>query len=207
MLSWLIGVAAAATTLPTPVEAKGSPASWVRASDLPEFDRQAAVTTFDLIIDSSGNPIACNIVVPSGSGKMDSAICEALLKRARFKPSSDADGSNTASIYRDRVVWLPSAGESNYWVKAPDIVISTPQLTDKLKQVAEVLIVTEGNGGPPTCMVSISVGHPNLDKRACSVAADPKVSPPIKVLGVQVHGVRLLRIGFTPGPVERVIIR
>ena len=207
MLTWIIIAASAAASLPKPVEAKDSPASWVRATDLPEIDENAAVTTFDLTVDASGHPAGCSIIVRSGSEQLDAAVCKSLMQRASFKPSKGSDGSNTASIYRERVVWLPNAGGSNYWFKGADIVVATTKLPKVLKQVAEVLVITDGHDGPSTCLISKSVGIASLDEMACSVATDPKISPPITIQGVQVSGVRLLRVGFEPGSIARVTIR
>lgn len=207
MFSFILWAASAAVSVPTPVQPKGSPANWVRAGDLPEIDGKAAMTTFDLTIDSSGRPIDCSIIVHSTSDQLDTAVCAALMKRARFKPSKDVDGTEVASVYRDRVVWLPSGVGPNYWFASADIVVSTPALTEQVKAFAEVIVTTETGEGESVCAIKKSVGRAELDKLACSVAANPKVSPPIVVDGRHVRGVRLLRVAFDPASAEKVTIQ
>lgn len=207
MLAWFLAAATASASLPVPVEPKGNPAAWVRASDLPAIDRNAAATTLDLMVDASGRPVDCNIVVPSGFGELDVAVCKALIKRARFHPAKDAVGEKTAAAYRERIVWLPTAGGSNFWFKAPDIVVTTPDITGQLKDVAEVVVVSDANDTPPVCSISKSVGIAKLDELACSVAIEPGVSPPVTNQGAIVRGVRLVRLGFEVGDAVRVRVR
>lgn len=207
MFSFILWAASAAASIPIPVQPKGSPANWVRADDLPKIDGTAAMTTFDLTIDSSGRPIDCSIIVHSGSDQLDAAVCTALMKRARFKPSKDIDGTEVASVFRDRVVWLPSKVGPNYWFAAADIVVSTPMLTEQTKAIAEVVVTTEAGGGDSSCVIKKSFGRAELDKLACSVAANPKVSPPIVIDGRHARGVRLLRVAFDAASAEKVTIR
>ena len=207
MVTWLLLAASAAVSTPVAVRPKGSPAHWFRAKDLPKLDQKAGLTTFDLTIDRSGLPSTCSIVVPSGSENLDTAVCKTLLKRARFKPSMDADGNTTASVYRERVAWLPQETGENYWFKTADIVISTPDLLGQLKKIAEVVVVTDADGITRKCFTSKSVGVEKLDKLACSVAIDPKISSTVMIQGEPVRGVRLLRFGFEEGAAMRVLIR
>ncbi len=207
MLTWLFVATSVAASAPIPVEPKGNPASWVRASDLPAIDGNAAVTTLDLMINQSGRPTDCKVIVSSSASDLDAAACASLLKRARFKPAKDADGVETASAYRDRIVWLPNASGPNFWYKAPDLVVSTPELSGPLKDTAEVVVVTDPRGTTGTCSISKSVGNSKLDQVACSVATNPQFSPPIMNQGAPVRGVRLLRIGFEAGATHEVRVR
>ena len=207
MVVWLLFVASAASDIPVAVRPKSNPAYWVRAEDLPKIDQKVALTTFDLTVDRSGQPASCSIVVASGSENLDTAVCKALMKRARFRPSIDANGNTTASVFRERVAWRPEAAGENRWFKTADIVVSTPDLVGQFKKLAEVLVVTDADGIARKCFTSKSVGVEKLDKLACSVAIDPKISTTVVIQGEPVSAVRLLRFGFEEAAGLRVQIR
>lgn len=206
MFAWLLIATTALSSSPVAVEPKGNRATWVRGSDLPRIDQNAAVTSFDLMVNSEGKPTDCTIIVPSGTGALDNAVCRALLKRARFRPAKDAEGNTTASAYRDRIVWLPQAVGNNYWFDDADLVVSTERLTEQLKKTAEVLVIS-GRDVERSCVISKSVGVPKLDELACLIANNPRFSPPITDKGTAVRGVRLLRVGFQPGSTLQVKVK
>ena len=199
--------ASAGMSLPIPAKPNGSPADWVLANDLPEIAAQAALTTFDLTINRMGLPTNCTIIVASGSNQLDTSVCAALMKRARFKPARGVDGAPIAFAYRDRVLWRPKAEGSNSWHKDPDVVVSTPTIAKQLSGVTEVVVDTNIASIASKCYILKSVGNANLDELACKIAIEPTVSPPIIDQAKPIHGIRLLRIAFKPDTVIRAEVR
>lgn len=205
--SIVVASAVAMSPLAKP-EPKRSPASWVLRSDLPAIDGSVAVTTFDLTIDEVGQPLRCDLIVPSSNAQLDNAVCAALMKRARFKPARGPNGSPVPAVRRDRVVWKPNAYGNNRWYDAPDIVVSTPVLEKEHKEVAEVLLAVEKDGSISNCVVSRSSEDNDLDRLACDIVRTSNVVKPI--LGrdnAPQAGLRSFFIGFETGASQTVQVR
>ncbi|HKT84506.1 MAG TPA: energy transducer TonB [Novosphingobium sp.] len=210
MSVWLFIAATAAAEMLHPVKAepKGSPADWVRATDLPKIDEQVGVTTFDLTIDETGHASNCVIVVTSGSNQLDAAVCAAVMKRARFRPAKDGEGTPIPSVYRDRVVWRPYGSGYNRWTKKPDIVVSTPRASTDVKRVAEVIVMIDNTGEVNKCFVADSIRDAALDELACAAARNPKISTPVTDSEGALHqGIRSFYVGFQPAQTTTIEIR
>ena len=208
MIELVVLAAAVALATPTAADPVGSPARWVRASDLPRSEDQTAVTTFDLTIDQSGRPIHCTVIIASSSDRLDAAVCAAVMKRARFRPARDATGLPIPSVRRDRVVWVPDGSGLNSWSKDPDVVVSTPTISNRVRALTEVVIVMDGAGVVDECFVAESAGNAALDDLACAVVQSPEISGPITdAQGVTLRGVRAFFVGFKPGTASSVELR
>lgn len=208
MLTLLLLAASAAAAVPEMAEPVGDRARWVLPKDLPAIEGQVAVTTFDLIVDKTGEVSDCRIVVPSGDDSLDAAVCAALMKRARFKPAIDVDGTPLASIYRDRGRWWPKARGQNFWSKNPDLIVSTPLISKQVKKITEVVLLFDDTGVAADCVISESSDNAALDDVACAVAKNSQVSPPVTDRqGLPVRGLRSFYVGFQPGEATSVAIR
>jgi protein TonB len=64
------------------------------------FNHWEGTVVADLTISAKGKPTACRIVKSSGHEVLDSATCDLILKRARFKPAEDEHGAPRESTYR-----------------------------------------------------------------------------------------------------------
>lgn len=189
-------------------EAKRSPATWILPSDLPAIRGDFAVTTFDLTIDEAGHPVRCDVIISSKSAELDSAVCAAVVKRARFTPARGADGSAALYVRRDRVIWIPNAYGSNSWSNEPDIVVSTPTLKKRHRLVAEVLLQMGNDGSISNCLVARSSKDETLDKLACDAVSRPNLVTPIRGSdNASQAGVRSFFVGFQPGTALAVQIR
>lgn len=76
--------------------------NWLRSTDYPtRLLRKGAQgqVHFRLSVDSEGNVSACHIQRSTRPAGFDEAVCDALMRRARFKPALDAEGSPTASYF------------------------------------------------------------------------------------------------------------
>lgn len=200
MIEAILATLAMAAIKPVKAEPNRDPSTWVQARDLPRIDENAAVTTFDLTVDRSGDPVRCTIIIESGANDLDTAVCESVMKRARFRPATDMNGLPVVSVRRDRVVWLPQAAGRNRSYDAADVVITSPEVSRKTDKLAEVFLSFDKEGSEPRCSISETSGKENLDHLACRVASDQQIALPIiDATGERVPGLRSLFIAFEPG--------
>ncbi|WP_420607588.1 energy transducer TonB [Novosphingopyxis sp.] len=92
-----------ATRMPMPI---GNVGRWVTSSDYPkDLLRKGAqgLVNFRLSIDEKGKVTDCHIQASTRPQGFDDAVCEAISKRARFKPALDAEGKPLASYWISRV--------------------------------------------------------------------------------------------------------
>lgn len=200
MIEVILATLATVAVEPSKAEPKGNPARWVRAHDLPSIDENAAVTTFDLLINKSGDPVSCTIIIKSGASDLDAAVCDAVMKRANFRPAIDMEGLPIFYVYRNRVVWLPQAAGRNSSYDSADVVITSPEVSEKAGKLTEVLLRVDKHGSVSECSISESSGREDLDKLACRVASDQQIALPVtNATGEKVPGLRSLFIAFEPG--------
>lgn len=206
----VLALLAAATVAGIPVQARHtvSPARWVLPSDFPASESKGAVTTFDLTIDEAGRPAKCVIITPSVSEKVDSLVCTAVMKRARFRPARDASGLPVPSVRRDRVVWNPQGAGRNRWFDDADFIVSTPIVSGSKTKTARVIEVMNETGQVAECHVADSSRVEALDQLACSVVRPPEYSAPItNAQGTTVRGIRSFIVGFQSGSDSAVVMR
>jgi TonB family protein len=81
---------------------------WFQASDYPrKMAREGyeAIVNFRLIIDATGKPKTCHVQTSTRPKEFDDAVCSGVMKRARFNPALDAQGTPVESFYRQTIVW------------------------------------------------------------------------------------------------------
>ncbi len=88
------------------------PRLWITPDDYPaealRNDWQGAVR-IEWTIDEAGRPRDCRVLKSSGHRVLDDAACAAILRRARYLPPRDANGSPTVLKVSRRIVWaLPN---------------------------------------------------------------------------------------------------
>lgn len=92
-----------------------SPASWVTNADYPpDMARayQPGLVEFRLSIDPAGKVTACHVQQSTNPESFNTAVCKAMMRRARFEPARDRDGEPIASYYQNVVrfqIWSPAA--------------------------------------------------------------------------------------------------
>lgn len=102
---WGIDVVRHKTLGRRPVPLK-SPGTWVLNDDYPPSARASGaqgIVNFRLSVDERGKPTACHIQQSTRPIEFDTAVCQAMMKRARFEPALDKDGLAIASYYRSTV--------------------------------------------------------------------------------------------------------
>jgi TonB family protein len=116
-MSMLAGVHPACAEAPAAVPAAatpiGSPGDWVGSADYPSSALRfgmMGVTSFRLIVDTTGKPSRCDIVQSSGFDVLDTATCQRLMDNARFAPSRDRAGTPIEGTYSNRVRWVMPHG-------------------------------------------------------------------------------------------------
>ena len=85
---------------------RGNPGRWVTSKDYPgDLLRKGnqGLVKFRLSVDATGNPTQCHIQQSTRPEGFDTAVCKALMKRARFEPAMTADGEAIASYWRNTV--------------------------------------------------------------------------------------------------------
>ncbi len=84
------------------------PGRWVTTNDYPAralMQERQGTTAFRLEVSAQGKITGCTVTQSSGSDDLDTATCNAVIKRAKFKPALDYDGKPVASMYSSRVRW------------------------------------------------------------------------------------------------------
>jgi len=95
---------------------KAAPANnagtWITTQDYPSkpLSRgQQAFLSFRLIVDEKGKAKSCEILRLFGDSDFGNTACEALMRRAKFRPALDEFGKPVASSYQNRIRWsLPN---------------------------------------------------------------------------------------------------
>ena len=85
---------------------ESDPGNWIRSSDYPQgmlMLRQPAIVNFLLNVDANGAVTKCTIQETTYPKAFDDAVCNAVTKRARFKPALDANGQAVASYWQRTV--------------------------------------------------------------------------------------------------------
>lgn len=86
-----------------------SPGTWLRNTDYPtSLLRRGAqgIVHFRLSVDARGKVSDCHIQRSTRPEGFDEAVCEVLMRRARFKPALDAEGKPMASYYINTVRFI-----------------------------------------------------------------------------------------------------
>ncbi|VWX59714.1 energy transducer TonB [Sphingorhabdus sp. 109] len=89
-------------------EPRGNPGNWANANDYPSRalrEEREGTTRFRLTVGANGRVTDCQITGSSGHADLDQAACKNLTRRARFRPSLDANGEPTTGYYANAVRW------------------------------------------------------------------------------------------------------
>jgi Gram-negative bacterial TonB protein C-terminal len=93
-------------TLSEPVKPLTSPGDWIVSRDYPIkmlSAGQPAIVEFRLSVGPDGKPGSCHIQSTTRPKDFDAAVCDSLMRRARFAPALDAEGKPIVSYYRNTV--------------------------------------------------------------------------------------------------------
>jgi len=88
------------------------PSGWVGSLDYPQGMLSAgkqAIVNFRLMVDTEGKPTACEVQRSYADKLFDQITCSTLMRRARFEPALDAQGTPVPSFYLNTVTWIMAA--------------------------------------------------------------------------------------------------
>jgi len=88
---------------------KSNPGDWISSRDYPrDLLRKGAqgLVQFRLSISAEGMPTQCHIQQSTRPEGFDKAVCETLMRRARFEPALGANGQPIASFWRSAVRFM-----------------------------------------------------------------------------------------------------
>lgn len=94
---------------PTNPSPANDPASWATTLDYPGLSLnldEHGTTKFRVTVGSDGRVKACEIVVTSGSKRLDQQTCRLVSARARFEPAKDKHGEQVVGTYTNSVRWV-----------------------------------------------------------------------------------------------------
>lgn len=87
---------------------KTNPASWFGAEMLSaDYRGVVAATAFRIRVGEAGVPVGCEVLSSSGSKKLDQAVCDSLMERAKFDPALDGDGNAVEGLYESEMRMRP----------------------------------------------------------------------------------------------------
>jgi hypothetical protein len=198
--------------LPTKPQAIVSPASWFSAQSLSTAEQSKVTsTTFDILINASGQATWCGIIVRSGVDAVDNRVCATVMKKAKFKPALDAQGNPVPAVIRERLIWKPSGsqrGGGSKWFEAPDYIIEEASLPRKGKKFASVALAYRANGEIEACHVIVSTSDVRLDEKACDLVRRNHAAHPVtQIVGEWTPALRFLNVGFVYGTNDGVSLR
>jgi len=142
-----VACAAGPPAHPSPATPTGRPGDWISDNDYPTTalrSNTSGVVRFALTIDATGTPSGCEITATSNDAELDQATCDLLLKRARFKPATDATGKPARGRFSSSVRW-----------QIPKTLVAVPQpfkLTasfDILPDGKRANCIESSEGSPP----------------------------------------------------------
>lgn len=88
---------------------ESNPGDWIDSGDYPrDLLRKGAqgLVQFRLSVSAEGMPTQCHIQQSTRPEGFDKAVCETLMRRARFEPALGADGQPIASFWRSAVRFM-----------------------------------------------------------------------------------------------------
>lgn len=88
--------------------------TWLTHEDYPkEFDQKGeqAIIRYRLMVDAAGNPTDCAIQASIARVNFAQFTCNALKKRAKFRPALDANGKAVPSYEVGKVFWQTGIGD------------------------------------------------------------------------------------------------
>jgi TonB family protein len=199
-LTFLIGATfASAQAIP--------PLGWVTTDDYPDVAirrGREGTTGYRLSIGTDGKPFRCDITAASGTAEIDAATCRAVMKRARFEPARDVDGTPLIAVYRASVNFsIPGRRPAPLFVPA-DIVVNVERLPAGIESpfVVSVALLVDREGRILACEPA-SATPAQFKRVACQQAAALSTQAATDPSGAPAKSVQGLAVTFvTPRPAK-----
>lgn len=173
---------------------------WFEEYDYPvhAFERKwQGSTGFQLVVDTSGNPVACTVEYSSGHKILDEKACAISLKRAKFTPARAGDGSPAFGVYRSRINWAVEPTEFAQSEFGPDFEVTVNQLPggDTEPVSVKYALLTDVSGTPVDC-TAFPGSNVRLSELGCA-KLKAEFRKPVVAKGTRVAAVQTAWITFT----------
>lgn len=89
-------------------EPRNNPGGWVTDNDYRSSwirREYQGVVGFSVTVGTDGRVQSCRVTRSSGHAELDSATCDLVQRRARFRPATDGNGDETTGTYSQSVRW------------------------------------------------------------------------------------------------------
>ena len=163
-----------------------------------EIANKAGVVWLEVTVSEQGKPIACRVILSSGTAELDQQICASIKVRGRFDPGRDDQGHPIAGVHRRRILWNvdPKKGLS---VEMPaDATVAVNRLPAGAKSYTLLKVIEDENGGPESCSPEASSGNPQLDAAACSLLMKAHFPDIVRDSnGKPVKAIRIRKVAFS----------
>lgn len=155
-----------------------------------------AIVGITLTLSPHGTPIRCDVLRTSGIPDVDSYTCAIMMKRAKFKPATDASQKPVFGIERTHMVWQTAPGAMDY---DGDFEVPLVQLPQGSKQTSKrIAFAVDEHGAIGWCgPFEPKDKRPDLVQLACGGLADHiKIEPAHDEAGNAVPSVQDALIHF-----------
>jgi hypothetical protein len=180
---------------------------WLTTDDFPDralSGEMRGSATIRLLVDSTGKPVTCMVEKETGEGRFGADACKTALRRARFTPAQDANGTPIFGVIR-RIAnyWLPDGkGSKGYPIRlGPDLGLRVANSagTSTPPTVVRVGIVVSAAGAIESCTAGIGETLSEAAKLACAEIGRGYKPDQIKAQGGgPVRYAQSLTIAFIP---------
>lgn len=160
--------------------------TWMTDDDYPAEERRlghSGTVGWQLRIDRSGRPAACEVLQSSGYPTLDQATCDIVVRRLRLKPARDEKGKATEGTFKGRFTWQASQAARNdtaaktHEERGPVMLdLTVASLPTSYARPVQLKVHVGTDATMQDCAVELSSGSPAVDRAACQQVRQMPVS-------------------------------
>ncbi len=171
-------------------------------------EQRPSATRIEVTVDPTGVPVRCEVTV-SGLRSLDRSACEMMIRRARFAPAREGDGTPMFAVVRQdfTVNSIPALRRSNgpaETARRVDFAVPVAALPGTERMVVvDLLLTTDAAGRVGRCDVAATSGQPTVDGVACRQIASATFAPARDRAGNPVPALRQVSVAFAAGQVPQ----
>jgi hypothetical protein len=197
---WLLALAQStaptATNMAGLFRAEDTPVAIMPGNVLKSVNTAVTVTPQGKIQD-------CKVEVSSGIQKLDAHTCALLIRRAKFRPAIDRDGTSIYGVYRTQIDWWVGDGYPPRGRTIPELSLTVNALPPKTKSPAllRLMFRVDASGHVSDCSLQDKKGDPALVKLGCEELIKSYTATPARNLaGALVASVQMATVQFEVRP-------
>ena len=145
----------------------------------------------------------CKVEVSSGIQKLDAHTCALLIRRAKFRPALDRDGTSIYGVYRTQIDWWVGDGYPPLGRTIPEVSMTVKTLPPKTKSpaVLRLMFRVDPFGHVSDCSLQDKKGDPGLVKLGCEALIKGYTATPARnFAGALVASVQTATVLFEARP-------